>query len=370
MKLNLCEKSRKALEEITTAEDLNMEAADFYNKYLSDGSEPLSKTEIHSIMNQDRCTEEEAYYSYFLEAYDLDADYEEIKKIEKNSQINEMKKLDIGDYIENPYYQQIKPQEKKLNGWELVYKQYQPYQGFVYDDTEVSGMNFNEKTFFGYFPSFFRFLTAVQNGKVWMSITPHEINTMKEGISKAKGHICVYGLGLGYFPFMCALKEDVKQIDIIEKDQNIIDLFTSLILPQFPHQEKIKIIKDDAYHYAEAKMNKDKVDFAFVDLWHQPEDGLYMYLKMKRFEKINHGTEFCYWVEKSILIMMRRCLLILLREELSGTTDADYLKGSSPIDSVVNKMHFYLKDTVIDTPESLYTLLSDDSLKKIAYSLL
>jgi hypothetical protein len=95
-----------------------------------------------------------------------------------------------------------------------------------------------------------------------------------------------------------------------------------------------------------------------------------MYLKMKRFEKINHGTEFCYWVEKSILIMMRRCLLILLREELSGTTDADYLKGSSPIDSVVNKMHFYLKDTVIDTPESLYTLLSDDSLKKIAYSLL
>jgi hypothetical protein len=191
MKLNLCEKSRKALEEITTAEDLNMEAADFYNKYLSDGSEPLSKTEIHSIMNQDRCTEEEAYYSYFLEAYDLDADYEEIKKIEKNSQINEMKKLDIGDYIENPYYQQIKPQEKKLNGWELVYKQYQPYQGFVYDDTEVSGMNFNEKTFFGYFPSFFRFLTAVQNGKVWMSITPHEINTMKEGISKANGHICV-----------------------------------------------------------------------------------------------------------------------------------------------------------------------------------
>ena len=60
---------------------------------------------------------------------------------------------------------------------------------------------------------------------VWMSTDPNEIITMNPYIQKAHGDILVMGLGLGYYPFMTALKDDVKSITIIEKDPKVIDIF-------------------------------------------------------------------------------------------------------------------------------------------------
>ena len=56
-----------------------------------------------------------------------------------------------------------------------------------------------------------------------MSIIPNEIETMKEAIETVKGNVLVYGLGLGYFPYMISLKNDVNKITIIEKEDILFE---------------------------------------------------------------------------------------------------------------------------------------------------
>jgi hypothetical protein len=370
MKLNLDAEAEEALKEIEKAEEVNEEAADFYNAYLKSGRDPLDKREIEDIIKYEKCSEEKAFYLAMLEEENLDPENEELKKLEAACRIQEMTKLDSYSFLHDLYGQTVKAKPCKKENWELSYLSYEPYQGFVFKDTEIISPYFSEKTSFGYFPVFFPYLAVMQNGKIWMSVTPHEINTMKEPLSHAHGHICVYGLGLGYFAFMAGMKKEVSSVDIIEKDPNVIALFNECLLPLFPCKDKIRIFQDDAYHYAEAKMNKDHVDYAFVDLWHQPDDGLYMYLKMKRFEKINHGTQFDYWIEDSLLILFRRALLLLISEERDGSSDEDYLKASAPLDNIVNKLHARLKETEIKTKDELLALLSADNLKKLAGLLL
>ena len=115
-----------------------------------------------------------------------------------------------------------------------------------------------------------------------MSLNPNEINTMEKDIKKATGKVLTFGLGLGYFQFMCSLKEDVKEITIIEKDPNIIALFKQFILPFFAHRNKIKIIQIDAFDFMENKFD-NSYDFVYVDIWHTPNDGLLPFIKFKNF---------------------------------------------------------------------------------------
>lgn len=76
-------------------------------------------------------------------------------------------------------------------------------------------------------------------------------------------------------------------------------------MPQFNHPEKNKIIKGDAFEYAEKEMPKENFDFVFTDLWHDVTYGLEMYLKMKNFEKLCPYTKFMYWIEKTILCYLQ-----------------------------------------------------------------
>ena len=80
----------------------------------------------------------------------------------------------------------------------------------------------------------------------------------------------------------------------IEKDQNIIDLFTKYILPQYKYKNKIKIINEDALKY---KYNNE-YDYVFVDIWHDPSDGVELYKQMKELEKPN--VKYSYWIERTI----------------------------------------------------------------------
>lgn len=73
------------------------------------------------------------------------------------------------------------------------------------------------------------------------------------------------------------------------------------VLPQFENAEKIKIIKADAFKYAQKYITSGKYDFAFTDLWYDVSDGMGMYLKIKKYEKQSPNTVFTYWIEESIL---------------------------------------------------------------------
>ena len=98
---------------------------------------------------------------------------------------------------------------------------------------------------------------------------------------------------------MCSLKDDVKSVTIVEKDERVIKLFKEYILPYFVSIEKINIIKEDAYAYL-SKMNDDMYDYVFVDIYHDAGDGKEVYLKMNQYRNRFKKTIFEYWIYNTI----------------------------------------------------------------------
>ena len=96
---------------------------------------------------------------------------------------------------------------------------------------------------------------------------------------------------------------DVR-VTVVERDPDVIALFQEELLPQFPNGEKITVVQDDAFTFAEKRLPDFGADFVFVDLWHDTADGAEMYLRMKKFER-RTGAPFAYWIEPSIVALIR-----------------------------------------------------------------
>lgn len=201
--------------------------------------------------------------------------------------------LDKNKYEDNLYYKNISFKNIKSNKWSFRYESYKPYEAFVFNDLRKN----NDKLYpcIGYFKEEYKYPAVLENNREWMLITPNEIETMEKPINEATGNVLTYGLGLGYYAYMVSMKEDVKTVTIVEKDKEIIELFNKYILPQFRFKDKIRIINMDAFEYFKKNIY---YDFVFVDIWHDPSDGIDLYLKFKNLEKKN--IKYSYWIEDTI----------------------------------------------------------------------
>ena len=201
--------------------------------------------------------------------------------------------LDKNRYEDNLYYKNISFKNIKSNKWSFRYESYKPYEAFVFNDLR----KINDKLYpcIGYFKEEYKYPAVLENNREWMLITPNEIETMEKPINEATGNVLTYGLGLGYYAYMVSMKEDVKTVTIVEKDKEIIELFNKYILPQFRFKDKIRIINMDAFEYFKKNIY---YDFVFVDIWHDPSDGIDLYLKFKSLEKKN--IKYSYWIEDTI----------------------------------------------------------------------
>ena len=268
--------------------------------------------------------------------------------------LNNLKKLNPDNYLNNPYVKSIN-KEGKFGKYKLKYLSYEPYQLFAYDDIKID--EYRENSQIGYFDKKFSYLALTQGNNVWMSLNPNEIETMKPFIEKGKGNVLVLGLGMGYVSYMLSLKSDVKSITIIEKDPEIISLFNKLIYPNFKHQEKIKIIQDDAVEYVKKSQKQAGYDYIFADLWHDPEDGLELFIKLKNIdEKID-----C-WLNVSMYALLRRCMITLLEEQLDGYQENEYKFAKTYTDKVINIYYQKTKNLHISKYEEIENLLKDDTL--------
>ena len=295
-----------------------------------------------------------------IERFELDEEDNDTKEVLDKLIVPSIKKYVEEEFVTHPYYQTIKIKDIKIKGYELLMDQYLPNELFPYSEISIDQKdNYLEKSVLGYFENNFHFIALNKNKETWMSVTPNEINTMKRAVEKAHGEVLVYGLGLGYFPFMISLKNDVKSIKIIEKDQQIIDIFVKFIFPQFPKKEKIEIIKADALSYSNANF-----DYAFIDLWHNPNDGLKTYIQM--IKKENDKAEYYYWLEDSIIAYLRRLTLLVVEEHLEGYKDADYQKAKSQEEEIINKIYFLLKPLNITSFSQIEELISFKSLRNLA----
>ena len=255
-------------------------------------------------------------FSAFLSSAFID-DHTLERELEREYFTPSVKKLDPGEYMTNPYYRNIEISNKKIGSWTLGWQKYAPYEGFIRDDYTVYP-DYREIPSIGFFDVEFSFPTVYENGVEWMAIKPNEIETMREPVKKARGRVVAFGLGLGYFAYMASLKDEVSSVTVVERDESVIKLFESEILPQFENGDKISIVKSDAFDFAADKSNSGKFDYAFVDLWHDTSDGTDLYIKMKKLEN-KLGCPFEYWIEKSILLGVRKNLFYAIYEsEKSG----------------------------------------------------
>jgi len=106
----------------------------------------------------------------------------------------------------------------------------------------------------------FPIVVLEEDSRVWMSDTPLEYEGIMEHLPYCHGRVLVGGLGLGMFPHLASKRKGVRKIDVIEKEQKVIDLvFHQIWTP------KMRIICDDIFHYL--KTTLIKYDFIYLDIW-------------------------------------------------------------------------------------------------------
>lgn len=355
MKNKLNETEKAKLERLITTNETNSMVSEL-NNILIENSLLLSK----NLQN------EHNFSNLFFES-GICFDEEEVKNLNTLYNLKEFVKLDTKIYSENLYYKSIKPFKIKQLKITLTSDDYKPYQLFLYKDVECDQKtSFREINKLAFFDKSFPFISLKEDGTTWMSITPHEINTMQDDIDEVKGNVLVLGLGLGYFPFMISHKRDVEKIIIIEKDKSIIRIFKENVLTQFEFKNKIEIIEDDAFNFLRNSANHDYFDYLYCDLYHNEIDGSEIYAKIVKEERKFKHTKFLYWIEPSIICFYRRAIINLLQEELiEKETNIDYTKSFSFFDEIVNKFHFILKNEVINNYQDIENLLSSSSIKKL-----
>ena len=345
-------KLNKRIQELISNNNININVADLLVN-------AFSYTDIFDIndINQyikEGLNEKEAMMNAFCKAFDIDYEDEENKDVMDSYILSNLKKLNPSDYSNDEYTKSIKV-TGKYKKYALKFIDYESYQLFAYDDISLEGDKENSRI--GYFNQKFSYLALTEGNNIWMSLNPNEIETMKPFIAKAKGDVLVLGLGMGYVPFMMAIKPEVKSITIIEKDPEIIALFNSLLYPHFKNKEKINIVQDDAVAFTSRKVNQYKYDYIFADLWHSPEDGLPLFVSLKR-----NNRDIDCWLEVSMYALLRRCMISLIEEATLNYGEENYRFAKTYTDKVINKYYQKTKNLTLNNEEDLANLLNNKNL--------
>lgn len=79
----------------------------------------------------------------------------------------------------------------------------------------------------------------------WMSLTPAEILTLREGTRLAKGRVVIGGLGLGHQLIEVGKRFQVKEIVLVERSQELVDFYLPRIRPLV--KKKLTVLVGDAH---------------------------------------------------------------------------------------------------------------------------
>ena len=283
----------------------NYKVTRLYTTYLERFPEVITKEMIEELTADGTLTQKEAVVAILCQLFDVDySRSHEDRRIYRDYLSPSVRILDGEKYRANPYYRTVKIKNLKSGNWEFRWEKYPAFRGVVCDDMTVLP-DLVEYAPLGFFTEDFEFPAVLENGNEWMTLTPVDIDTCDEAIDAAHGRVVTFGLGLGYYAFMCSEKPEVESVTVVERSTEVISLFKKHILPYFPNKEKIKIVESDAFVYAKEVMPKENFDLAFVDTWRDASDGAPMFKRMRALEHLSAGTRFMYWIERFIKSRLR-----------------------------------------------------------------
>jgi hypothetical protein len=104
--------------------------------------------------------------------------------------------------------------------------------------------------------------------EIWMSLTPHEIESQEFGCRHAFKHTAIMGLGMGWVAANIAMNPLVTKVTVVELDPAVIELFEhSGALESLPEsaRRKINIVNANAIDWRPAAA--EPVNFLYVDIW-------------------------------------------------------------------------------------------------------
>ncbi len=243
---------------------------------------------------------ETAYRLLFAGALNLHPETDREDRILEKEYLPEMiRREDPVQYECEPYFLLLREREFREGSWILSRDSYAAYEAFVRDDL-VRFPDGRILPQIGFFEREFHYPAVYEAGRMWMSLTPNEIHTMKGPAEEAFGEVLIFGLGIGYFPFLCLNNPNVRTVTVVERETNCIRLFRDHLQPLIPDGGRILLVEEDAFSYAENQFRPGKYDFVFTDLWMDVSDGLELSGKMKRLEGRMPGAVYRYWLEKSM----------------------------------------------------------------------
>ena len=295
----------------------NFRITQLFAAYLEHYPEFIKKEMIDALTEDGVITKKEALTALIGEMLGLDTEMSEDRYLLRNYVTPAVRILDAEKYINNPYYKNIRIENASLKSWELRLEEYPAYRAAICDDM-VIGEDYEEYPPLGFFEKSFKFPAVLEDGNEWMTLTPVDLDTCEEAIAAAHGRVVTFGLGLGYYAYMVSENPSVEKILVVEKSPEVIELFSTLILPQFPNKEKVEIVNCDAFYYAEHIMPEERFDVAFVDTWRDASDGAPMYRRMKPLERLSPNTKFLYWIENFLRSRVRAENYGKLLDEIDG----------------------------------------------------
>lgn len=305
---------QEKLQGLLARAEQNLRALELFSGYLNLCPRFITLEDVQSLAADCHLSTQEAYRLLCAAACGLDEEEIDDRGMAEEYFRPAIHELDPAECSTDPYYQTVRLPDVEKAGWHMGYRRIEPCEAFTADDLLLLPDG-REVPQLGYFLEAFDAPMVEQDGREWMTVTPSERSTMLKDVEAARGNVAVFGLGLGYYAFMTARKPEVNHVTVIERDPAVIALFTEYILPQLPCRDKISLMQADAYEFA-AQMQG--FDTAYVDIWHDVLDGVEMYLKMKRLERLNPQTRFLYWIEPSMLAWLRGMALMEIAENQTG----------------------------------------------------
>ena len=284
-----------------TVRRYNSRLMDLYSLFMNLMPTAIDADSVTALAQDCNIPLSEAFAHYFAALMGVDAGGSD-RLFFRHWLLPSIREASAGSYTNDAYFQNIKIPTDIRGRWELKTETLQPFEPFVCNDIVVTPDR-RMIPQIAFFREEYPFPAVLENGREWMTLQPNEMVTTYPAIDAADGRVLTFGLGLGYFAYHASEKESVESVTVVDISDDVIELFRKHILPQFPHKEKIRLIKSDAFAFAETQM-AGNFDFVFADIWHDAGDGRDLYLRMKEFEKRYPDIKFSFWLEDTI-----RCYL-------------------------------------------------------------
>lgn len=335
-----------------------MLVANIYNSYFEE-----YRQNIDDFIVSKHSDKENPIYYALLEALEIDATDFEFQQLSKQYHIDEIKKLNLDQYLKNPFFSSIDKQNLSLNKYSIKFNTYNPYECFLYEELEIQESAFyKEITKLGYFDKPATYIELFKGNKVISSFNPYEFNCASNSLSKIKGNLLIVGLGLGYLPYLASINEEIISITVVEKDTNLIELFNTFIKNDVA-KNKIKIVQEDYLDFI--KQSNSSYDYVYFNLSEPSPFTLTQYIKLKSSEDDNLKTTYLYKNEKTLLALLRRYIIVIFEEYLEGFTSKDYEKAQNDEDKIINQIYKNIQKEVLSNRQSIDKLLSDKALKTL-----